>query len=75
MKFGPDGHLYVSDYRDNATGNAVYRYNGSTGAFINKFVASGAGGLKIPEDLVFGPDGNLYVASDANHNVLRVSGA
>ena len=75
LKFGPDGNLYVTDFRnDGATGNAVYRYNGSTGAFIDKFVASGSGGLRNPEDLVFGPDGNLYVASDANHNVLRFQG-
>ena len=75
LKFGPDGNLYVTDFKNDATtGNAVYRYNGSTGALINKFVASGAGGLRNPEDLVFGPDGNLYVASDANHNVLRFQG-
>jgi len=47
--------------------DSVLRYNGSTGAFINQF-ASG-GGLHFPADLVFGPDGNLYVTN----NVLRIN--
>ncbi len=44
-----------------ANNDQVLRYNGATGAFIAAF-ASG-GGLDSPTGLVFGPDGNLYVAS------------
>ena len=52
------------------------RYDGNTGAFIDIFVASGSGGLGWPEDLVFGPDGNLYVGSDVSFKgILRYDGA
>ena len=72
MVFGPDGNLYVTDYIN----DAVYRYDGNTGAFIDIFVASGSGGLGWPEDLVFGPDGNLYVGSDVSFKgILRYDGA
>ena len=76
LTFGPDGNLYVSDF----TNNGVYRYNGSTGAFIDEFVTAGDPNLDDPEDLVFGPDGNsdgeldLYVANDGDHNVVRYQG-
>jgi DNA-binding beta-propeller fold protein YncE len=51
VAFGPDGHLYVSDL------NAVKRFNGSTGAYMNEVVA-----LPAVSDLKFGPDGRLYLA-------------
>src|SRR4051812_26628062 len=40
-----------------------------TGAFMNVLVAAGAGELVQPWGMVFGPDGNLYLASSTN--VLR----
>lgn len=73
--FGPDGNLYVAG-RDN---NAVLRFDGATGAYLNVF-ASG-GNLSLPEGLVFGPDstgdsiGELYVASRGLDAVLRYNGA
>jgi streptogramin lyase len=57
MTYGPDGNLYVIG----AFSNNVVRFNGVTGAFIDEFVASGAGGLSNPTDLEFGADGHLYV--------------
>jgi len=45
---GPDGNLYVT-----SRSNAVLRYDGKTGAFLDVF-ASG-GGLEDPAGLVFGP--------------------
>jgi hypothetical protein len=52
--------LYVSS---NAYGNgSVKRYNGTTGAYIDDFVPQGSGGIYNPYGLVFGPDGNFYVA-------------
>ena len=51
--------LYVSSYGT----DSVLGYEGTTGAFIEAFVASGSGGLKGPVGLTFGPDGNLYVGS------------
>ena len=53
-------------------GATVKRYHGQTGAFIDD-VASG-GGLSGPVTMKFGPDGNLYVASHWNHQVLRYDG-
>jgi serine/threonine protein kinase/tetratricopeptide (TPR) repeat protein/sugar lactone lactonase YvrE len=39
--------------------------------FIDSFVFPQSGGLTVPKDLAFGPDGDLFVASDATHSVLR----
>jgi DNA-binding beta-propeller fold protein YncE len=55
---GPDRNLYVSS---NAT-NQVLRYNGVTGAFIDTFVP-GPLGASIIGDLLFAPDGTLWVVS------------
>lgn len=67
--FGPDGNFYVSD----SDHDAVLRYNGSTGAFMDAFVP--AGNAEDAAGLVFGPDGNLYVASSsAPGAVLRFNG-
>jgi DNA-binding beta-propeller fold protein YncE len=78
--FGPSGtqhpslDLYVSD-EDN---DRVLRYDGETGEFLETFVESGSGGLGSPFGLVFGPDGNLYVADSGvfggTPSVLRFQG-
>jgi gluconolactonase len=66
LAFGPDGNLYVAS----AGSDAVLRYNGTNGAFIDAFVASGSGGLDYPVWLEFrGP--HLYVSSQLNNSVLR----
>jgi protocadherin Fat 4 len=65
ITFGPDGNLYVSSISD-----GVVRLNGTTGAFIDNFVALGTGGLTSAAGVTFGPDGNLYV-SDQNSNAVR----
>lgn len=84
---GADGNLYVtstdpflSDFgRDpNVPDGRVLRYDGATGAFIDEFVPLlplGSGGLRNPTQLVFGPDGHLYVATSGNDNsVIRFHG-
>ncbi len=56
----------------------ILRYNGATGAFIDKFVPAGSGGMSGPRGLLIGPDetgdgiGELYVAAG---DVLRYDGA
>jgi hypothetical protein len=76
MIFGPDGNhdgvqdLYVVDINL----NAVLRYDGLTGAFIDTFVSPDSGGLNSPFDLTYGPDGNLYVSSNVSNQVLRYNG-
>jgi len=37
-------------------------------------VTAGSGGLSFPRDLLFGPDGNLYVGSFGSGDVLRYNG-
>jgi streptogramin lyase len=75
---GPDGNLYVSDAGNN---NSVMRYDGTTGAPLPApgksgaiFITPGDGGLQGPWGMIFGRDGNLYVASHFNDSVLRYSG-
>jgi hypothetical protein len=71
--FGPDSNadglpdLYVAS----AHTDEVLRYDGSTGAFLDVFVAPGSGGLNGPADLAFGSDGKLYVSGFEGNHVLR----
>jgi len=77
LEFGPDGNLYWAiggNPLSSGSTDAVYRFNGTTGAFIDIFVADGSGGLRGSEDLHFGPDGNLYVASYATNSIMRYDG-
>lgn len=65
LVFGPSGRapgkldLYVVSRGT----DSIKRYDGTTGAFLGDFVASGSGGLDAPIGLTFGPDGNLYVSA------------
>jgi sugar lactone lactonase YvrE len=72
---GSDGNLYVAS---NGSRSAVLRYNATTGAFIDTFVAPGSGGLSNPGvtafGMAFGPDGNLYVVSGGTNQVLEYNG-
>ncbi len=55
MLFGPDGHLYVSDFLGASEAGSVRRYDGLTGAFIDKFVSAPSGGLDAASGLAFFP--------------------
>lgn len=69
--FGPDGALYVSSFDS----DAILRYDGATGGFIDAFVPSGAGGLNGPDaGMVFGPDGALYVPGYYSDTIERFDG-
>ncbi|RJP60168.1 MAG: hypothetical protein C4541_04635, partial [Candidatus Auribacter fodinae] len=73
LTFGPDDNLYVSGFSQ----NNILRFNGSSGDFMDIFVANGSGGLMDPTGLKFGPDGNLYVCSRGYYNegkVLKYNG-
>jgi DNA-binding beta-propeller fold protein YncE len=61
--YGPHDHdLYVSTGEFGGPGQlkGVLRYDGETGAFIDNFAVGGE--LASPRGIIFGPDGNLYVA-------------
>src|SRR5262249_34024294 len=77
VTFGADGNLYVAS---NQT-QSILRYQGpsgpspgsplpSTGQTGATFVVAGSGGLANPADVVFGPGGNLYVASQTPNNAV-----
>jgi hypothetical protein len=74
--FGPDANgdgkpdLYVTS----ADANAVLRYDGVNGSYIDTFVTPGSGGLSSPVGLAYGSDGNLYVTSYASNQLIRYSG-
>jgi sugar lactone lactonase YvrE len=71
LTYGPDGNLYISS-GDSPETSAIYRFDGQTGALIDKF-ASGEG-LFRPYGAAFGPDGLLYVSSFRSDEILRYSG-
>jgi hypothetical protein len=90
--FGPDGNgdgnsdIYVAsgDKAGNSRENgasAILRYDGITGAFIDRFVgdnpntaADETGGLFRPYGLAFSPDGNLYASSFLSDKIIRYDG-
>lgn len=58
VAIGPDGKVYATSLTD----DSVWRLNTGTGQFEN-FIPSGSGTLFNPYGLQFGPNGNLFVAS------------
>jgi DNA-binding beta-propeller fold protein YncE len=75
---GPDGLLYVCAEKI----DEVWRLDPATGAFVDAFVRDAAetpedesGPLDGPTAAVFGPGGDLYVASFENDRILRYDGA
>lgn len=76
LAFGPDGSLYATSHvsPNAATTDTVKRYDGTTGAYLGDFVTAGSGGLNDANGLAFGPDGNLYVASNLSNEVKRYNG-
>jgi streptogramin lyase len=66
VRLGPDGSFFVAGQ---FTNNVVH-YS-STGALLNVLDPANTAGLDSPQDLVFGPDGALYVTSSANDKILK----
>lgn len=47
----------------NSDSNNIIVFDESTGTFQGNFTTPGLGGLRAPDDLTIGPDGNVYVSS------------
>jgi WD40 repeat protein len=60
----------------NTRGNNVSLFDEQTGRYGGDFIAAGSGGLLDPDDLTFGPDGNLYVSSGTSTSgaILKFDG-
>lgn len=52
--------------------NDIRRFDVQTGAYLGDFAVGN--GLKEPQDMLWGPDGNLYVSSGYMCSVLRFNG-
>ncbi|NKB68684.1 MAG: hypothetical protein GKR89_16595 [Candidatus Latescibacteria bacterium] len=79
LVFGPDGCLYIADglnHRirridfdldriDTVAGNGQAGFAGDGGPPLQA-------SLHNPRDLVFGPDGRLYIADELNHRIRRI---
>ncbi len=59
------GYLYAS------TGDAdqIFRFDATTGAFVDEFIPAGSGGLNNAMGFTWGPDGNLYVVGQDSQAV------
>ncbi|MDX2099535.1 MAG: PEP-CTERM sorting domain-containing protein, partial [Leptolyngbyaceae cyanobacterium bins.59] len=56
----------------NTDGNNVVLFDSTTGQFQKEFIAPGSGGLLRPDDLVLGPDGNLYISSGGDSGTGKI---
>jgi hypothetical protein len=78
LLFGPDGNLYLSHFGSDDTSSAILRYDGTTGAPLPAPGQTGALFVSLARmdihQFGFGPEGNLYVANNADSSVERFNG-
>lgn len=68
--FGPDDRAFVASFAK----DAIFEYDGRTGAFVRVLVTPNLGQLNGPDaGMTIGPDGNLYVPSYFTNQVKRYS--
>lgn len=70
-RFGPDGELYVADYRR----KAILRVSTTTGASTVYVDRLDGKPLNGPNDLCFGPDGTLYFSDPFGSSIANPIGA
>jgi glucose/arabinose dehydrogenase len=69
------GRVYVTATQGAFPNGQVLRFNGTTGAYIDRFVALGSGGLANPNGITFGPSNDLFVTDSSNSAVRRYAAA
>jgi streptogramin lyase len=69
LAFGPDGNLYVSNFTYG--GGGVFRFNGTTGAFMDIFVSSDQ--LPGSPNILFGPCTQGQFSVCANDSRFRIT--
>ena len=77
LSLAPTHTAHAAFLVGNTTANNVSQFDEVTGSYLGNFIAAGAGGLANPDDLTYGPDGNLYVSSSASNTtgqILRYDG-
>jgi hypothetical protein len=65
--FGPDGDFYWLN-------GDLKRFNGQTGAFISTVIRAQDSGLDRPSQLLFGPDGDIYIGEADTLAIKRFDG-
>jgi hypothetical protein len=68
VKFGADGLLYVLDAGTGS--NRILRFTES-GAYVDDYVPAGSGGMSGGQFMTFGPNGDLYVGTTGNSQILQ----
>jgi sugar lactone lactonase YvrE len=53
----------------NSDGNTVIVFDENTKKFKGNFIQPGLGGLRAPDALTIGPDGNVYISSGGDNNL------
>jgi outer membrane protein assembly factor BamB len=68
LVFGPDGNLYVTSFRANASDtDKILEFNGATGAYLGKIDLDQVGGNRaFAQAILFGPGGKLIVPITGN---------
>lgn len=72
---GPDGSLYVADLGNNrirkiTLGGSVTTFAGSVSGDIDNVGTQAR--FRAPSGIVYGADGNLYVADNQNHKIKKI---
>jgi sugar lactone lactonase YvrE len=69
MTYSPSGNLLVASMAN----NDLVEYDGTTGAVVRMFFDACPTSLASPFDVVYGPDGNVYVTCMGSDGVHRFS--